>query len=140
MTFEAVRDFILENWSTAMTWEPELFEGWLRWHADKEFLFLVRDDDKLTGLAVARPVTTITVTDNGYEYDEKGPIIFLDLVIAETRRVMRSLAGSIIETFGPMPFVALKRNGKLKAHRLDKVIKALSKHEFTTTPITTASA
>lgn len=140
--FEAVRDFIIDNWSTAMTWKPELFEGWIRWHANNESLILVTDDDRLTGLAIVRRVSDTEVTDNGYEQDPEGPLYFLDLVIAENTQTMRALALAIIERFGYAPFVALKHDGQVRVHQSRKVIKALrsKKHEFTVTPIATASA
>lgn len=126
-----VSDFILENYPISQTWEPDSLNNWISWANVLGFLTAVYDyaggKRKLVGIAIARPMAQVDrYIKTGIEHDHAGSIIWVDLLIAPTKRIYQAAAfGMLALMGGDKKSVAYLRRGRLKVHDLDLARKAL---------------
>lgn len=125
--FCKIIDMILARFLPARKWPIETLRTWVTWAVANEFLITARNSQgEIAGIAIARPVN-LPVVDNSVEFNNKGNTIYLDLVIAPSRNVLRSLGFGILGRFGQRPFVAFKHKEKPKKHLTSHAYKALLK-------------
>ncbi len=119
-------DFIREHFPASKAWESDL-EKWVTWAENKRFLFqVIIPNGKLGGIAIARTVAGVNgKIDNNDWHDAYGNFIFIDLVIAPASPILKAIGFGVLARFGQRKFVAFRRKGKLKIHRLDRARKAL---------------
>lgn len=127
ITLQATSDFIRAHYPVSQTWEAHLLDNWVTWASVKGYLFQVCDQDKLVGLAIARPTGGLKgiIDNNGFQHTPKGQFIFMDLVIANTKPIRQALGLGIVSRFGTRQYVAFRRKGHLKIHDYDRARKAL---------------
>jgi hypothetical protein len=126
ISLRETNDFIEQHYPISMTWETGALATWITWASVKGFLFQVVGENGLEGVAIARPVASLVgLIDNGWQHDENGHYIYIDLAIGHTRRVRQAIAFAILSRFGERESVAFRHNGKLKIHKIDKAREAL---------------
>lgn len=121
--------FTLEHYPISQLWKSGTVRNWLAWASSKNFLIVARDEDKVVGLAIARPLSHVDEhTKSSDECDEDGDNIFIDLAIADSKPVQQAIGFGIVSRFGAnRKTVAFFRNGNLKRHAYQGARKALFK-------------
>ena len=113
---EEIREYVLDNYSVASTWEPENVKNWCAWAAENGFLFLCYDipgdQGKLVGLCIARPLSIARISGEiaDTDYDLDGEIIYVDLTISTAgKQPMRAMMQAILQKMGGKQIIAFKR-------------------------------
>lgn len=103
--------FIWRNWPPAKDWGRELLRRWVDWNYSYSFIASVRDDsNNVKAVGIARP---LMYADQAYDYgtfDNEGPVIFVDLAIAPTKRIFQGLAVVLKRRFGEREYLAFRRH------------------------------
>lgn len=128
--FKPLADFVKEHYEPASEWGDKLLLDYICWAADNDFLFIARGDDgSIHGAALARTVAQVPV-ESDTEFDVAGKIIFVDCMVADSRKFFQLLGWTILESFKSchtVMFQRLQRGDKIKAYPAKKVRNTLFK-------------
>jgi len=108
-----VRDSEVEE----STW-PNL-SSWLNWHEEHSFLGIIKDEKKILGMAVARPINSSEPIEY-YNYNLNGDSVYVDLTITfiENRYNlhyslgMKCLLSILKDRFGNRKNIIFNRRGR----------------------------
>lgn len=128
-----VAPFVRENYVESTVWPEGRLDNWLKWAATHGYLMLtLNNEEKVTGVLIARTVKEIPARKDLAPFDEDGNIIYIDFAIAPTLEIQKALVFAALQRYGLRPLIAFRKNAhsldsdpeKLKLHDSRKVIKA----------------
>jgi len=112
-TAAELAEFILEHYRQAAGWGK--LEEWVNWNIEQGFCLLVGDieTERLTGLALVRPVMNPQDAKCSLDFDPEGDTYFVDLCIAlpPVRQTLQGLGFALLKRFGMRDKIAFQRHG-----------------------------
>lgn len=113
-TVPQLMQFILEHYPKARDWNPGQLFNWLSWNIEMGFCLIVGEEDKMTGLAIVRPVMHPEQVLNNLDFDPEGDCYYVDLTIAlpPKRESMQALGFAVIKRFGQRDKIAFQIQGE----------------------------
>lgn len=128
---QAITDFLHENHTATLCWPEGRLEEFINWNLRHRTLGVVRDGDRIVGVAVARPVND-PANIKPYELDEGGNTVLVDMAVAESPRVLARMWDLIFKRFGVREKIAFKRKkyrGRLRVYQFGTFLKSLARKE-----------
>jgi len=108
--------FVRRHWPNCRHWPRERLIAWLDWYSRGGRLAIARDQNKIVGLGLARPLDRLEDRIDSYAHAENGPIIWVELAIAKHPRALPTLWRLMSQRYGVRQRVAFQR-GKSHCER-----------------------
>jgi len=125
----AVADFLSEHLPAARRSAPGQLLPWLRWYWHDGRVGIVRAENKIVAVGLARCVNDPVEADKPYFHDENGRILWVQDVISQHPAGLVKLLGIVVQRFGPREAIAgtvLSRDGELRKLPWNQVVRFLN--------------
>ena len=118
--------------SSLASWDRENLLIWLAWHAGRSSLAVVQDGNKITGAAIARPISNLGQTRIQYHVEEGGSIVFVEKCVALNNQAFLLLLRRMKDRFPKATHILFSRNKSGHQMKLYPIEKFLKKVKITT--------
>jgi hypothetical protein len=107
--------FVKRHWGGTRTWDRAQLVPWLEWFVSDERAVVIRRKGKVVGVGFGRVLTDEEDHANPYAHDERGALVWIDLIISKDRSVGSTLWTAMLKRFGKRAALGFQRCERAKA-------------------------
>ena len=120
---DEVYNFLIENDSKYMNWNPEIMKQYLKFFSQCSALGIVRQKGEIIGVGLARILNHSNLkmqVQDSYHLSNMGDTLFVDQICVTNKKAIPVLWAMMVERLGVREFFAGRRKGKLKVWKFER--------------------